>query len=201
MRFTIFIKLPFASLMLGVFALLVGCSSNYGSREQGPIGSREQVPYGSREQASIAADRWVAGGKYVVVEYLPHTDDVKRRIQTLKAEKQETCSVAQRFKNGPPPQPAEGPMFTTMPADVRRGRNVKFLCSKEALFVDEDAVFAQMTTQNRRFTRWCNWEKETRQYVCKERNIDYRSVPTPEGIPISPMVWDRAGITFTHFRY
>ena len=164
-------------LFIGASILLVGCSSTYGSREE----------------ASGAADEWAADSRLVVVEWQPTFAELQKAVQQAKQDaeemSEEKCSFARRALNR-----AEYPERLT---------NAKFMegyyCNRKSE-IDESVVALGLVERTTKRTRWCDEEKETKQFVCKERDVD-ESIAATESTPMSGNDWKDTKTTYSYFRY
>ena len=71
-------------------------------------------------------------------------------------------------------------------------------CNQE-VEIDESAVELFLTERKTLKTRWCDEEKETQQFLCKENNVDDKIVET-DSSPLPGKEWKDAKITYTYFR-
>ncbi len=162
--------------LLTTSILLVSCSTKFNSREE----------------AFNAKEKFLRDGKEVVVVYVPTDEWVEQKRKEAKDYAKERCETAKKKMND---------------EITKQTRRIKL-----GMKIDENAVISaredrdllcgewdyhgnkeSLTERHKKNTRTCNFERETNQFVCKERKV--------RGDEIMGKDWAKLQPNYTYFRY
>ena len=143
----------------------------------------------------MAATDYERGGKNVLVIYTPTDEDYEREMIRAQNQLEDECR-RERTKIM-----RDKPDFTT--GSRRQNNNnrvdwaysqqskafVESFCNQPVVSIDRDA----MVRRDNRYTRRCEEERETNQFICEERRTGKNKMTTDE--------WAKLKTHFTYFRY
>lgn len=153
--------------------------------------------YSSREQARTAADEWIADGREVSIIWKPTAAEVQKEIERGYKEHEEKVNgwecqaVRERVKRCSANPSGRG---------CKDWEYATFFAGCGEIEIIESMVYQTMTKRGTLKTRSCSEEKETKQFVCKERKVA-DSVPATRSNPMPGKKWAAIKPTYKHFRY
>ena len=143
--------------------------------------------FNSKEEASNARFEFLKGGREIIIVDVPTDEELKKQITWETEVLESTCDVVKGYLrtgqfNGIP-----------MDADDIRSRE-KFV--KQHCYPDSPTILSNkesLTTRRTVKTRTCNYEEETKSFVCKEWQV--------RGDEIMKEDWHKIKGTYTYFRF
>ena len=158
---------------IGLFTasiLLASCSGQFGSGK-----------LGSKDEARNARSNFLKGGKEIVVLDIPTDEEVERQVQSEKTFREWSCKYVRDDFSA---------THHVNPEYVHERREfVEQHCDEAPIGITKETLTKRKTV----FTRSCNHEEETSQFVCKELKV--------RGDEITREDWDDLKPTYTYFRY
>ena len=142
--------------------------------------------FGSKEEASNAKREFLDGGREFVVVDVPTNLEVADEIGREKTLREWGCKTAkEHLRTGEVAgQPIDPYYLRQKRKSVERDcvANAPIMASKESL-----------TKRETKNTRTCNYEEETRSYVCKEWKVRGYEIMKEKWLDLKP--------TYTYFRF
>ena len=143
--------------------------------------------FGSKEEARLAQLEFLEGAREFAVVDVPTDAEVEEKIYNAKVWRKVTCRTAKehlRTGKDPSGKPID-------PYYLRRTRvSVQKDCYPGApLGVSKESL----TKRDTKRTRICNYEEETRSYVCKEWKVKGDEIMKDKWLDLKP--------TYTYFRF
>lgn len=135
--------------------------------------------FGSKEEALYAQWEFMDGGKEIVVLDIPTDDEVEKEISLVKAMREPICrTMKEHLRTGEVLGQPIDPYYLAI-----KRKKVREDCYPGAPIRVSKETLTKRKTYN---TRTCNYEQETRAYVCKEWRVYGNEIMKEDWMKLKP---------------